>query len=167
MLWFERGWSGETLAPQLWRRASLVTVSTHDLPPAAAFLSGQQVTDRLELGLLTRSEDEERAEAERTVSDWIGALVREGLLPAGERPSADAFTAALYGYLARTPALLIGVNLAEAAGETRSQNMPGTSGGEYPNWKLPLCGPDGSPVLPEDLATSGRVHAVARAAAGR
>ncbi|HEY0936980.1 MAG TPA: 4-alpha-glucanotransferase [Trebonia sp.] len=172
MLWFERGWSGEPLAPQWWRRNSLVTVSTHDLPPAAAFLSGAQVTDRLELGLLTRSEPEERAEAERIVNDWIGALVTEGLLPpscSGDhatRPSADAFTVALYGYLARTPALLIGVNLAEAAGETRSQNMPGTSE-EYPNWKLPLCGPDGEPVLLEDLASSERVRAVARAAAGR
>ena len=170
MLWFERGWSGEPLAPQWWRRGSLVTVSTHDLPPAAAFLSGSQVTDRLRLGLLTRSEAEERAEAERTVNDWIGALVGEGLLAAGERPTADAFTTALYGYLARTPALLIGVNLAEAVGEVRSQNMPGTSQ-EYPNWKLPLCGPDGQPVLLEDLVEGGTrarelAGAVARAAAG-
>jgi 4-alpha-glucanotransferase len=165
MLWFERGWSGEPLAPQWWRRGSLVTVSTHDLPPAAAFLSGKQVTDRLALGLLTRPEDEERAEADRMVSDWIEALAAHGLLPPGERPSADAFTAALYGYLARTPAQLIGVNLAEAAGETRSQNMPGTRD-EYPNWRLPLCGPDGEPVLLEDLAASDRVRAVARAAAG-
>jgi 4-alpha-glucanotransferase len=165
MLWFERGWSNEPLAPQWWRKNSLVTVSTHDLPPAAAFLSGSQVTDRLALGLLTRSEAEERAEAERTVEDWIGALVGAGLLARGRRPSADAFTAALYGYLAKTPALLIGVNLAEAAGETRSQNMPGTDR-EYPNWKLPLCGPDGSPVLLEDLSSSDRVRAVARAASG-
>ena len=63
------------------------------------------------------------------------------------RPTADEFTVALYGYLAKTPALLIGVNLAEAAGETRSQNMPGTCD-EYPNWKLPLCGPDGEPGPP-------------------
>jgi 4-alpha-glucanotransferase len=42
--------------------------------------------------------------------------------------------------------------------------MPGTCD-EYPNWKLPLCGPDGQPVLLEDLATSDRVRAVARAAA--
>jgi 4-alpha-glucanotransferase len=164
MLWFERGWSGEPLAPQWWRANSLVTVSTHDLPPAAAFLSGKQVTDRLELGLLTRSEAEERAESDRTVNEWIGALVHEGLLLPGTRPSADEFTVALYGYLAKTPAKLIGVNLAEAAGETRSQNMPGTCD-EYPNWKLPLCGPDGEPVLLEDLAASERVRAVARAAA--
>jgi 4-alpha-glucanotransferase len=165
MLWFERGWSGEPLAPQWWRANSLVTVSTHDLPPAAAFLSGSQVTDRLNLGLLTRSEAEERAEADRTVNDWIDACVSQGLLPTGRRPTADEFTVALYGYLAKTPARLIGVNLAEAAGETRSQNMPGTCD-EYPNWRLPLCGPDGEPVLLEDLATSDRVRAVARAASG-
>ena len=162
MLWFERGWSNEPLAPRWWRRNSLVTVSTHDLPPAGAFLSGSQVTDRLNLGLLTRSEAEERAEADRTVNGWIGALVTEGLLPPGERPTTDAFTVALYGYLAKTPARLIGINLAEAAGETRSQNMPGTCD-EYPNWKLPLCGPDGEPVMLEDLPTNPRVRNVARA----
>jgi 4-alpha-glucanotransferase len=166
MLWFERGWSNEPLAPQWWRRNALATVSTHDLPPAAAFLSGSQVTDRLALDLLVRPEAEERAEAAQIVDDWIGALVDQGLLPGGRRPSADEFTAALYGYLALTPALLIGVNLAEAAGEIRSQNMPGTST-EYPNWKLPLCGPSGEPVLIEELASSERVRQVARAAAGR
>jgi 4-alpha-glucanotransferase len=165
MLWFERGWSNEPLAPQWWRENSLATVSTHDLPPAAAFLSGSQVTDRLNLGLLTRSEAEERSEAERTVNDWIEACVGQGLLPPDRRPTPDEFTVALYRYLSLTPAKLIGVNLAEAAGETRSQNMPGTCD-EYPNWKLPLCGPDHEPVLLEDLAVSDRVRAVARAASG-
>ena len=165
MLWFERGLSNEPLAPQWWRKNSLATVSTHDLPPAAAFLSGSQVTDRLTLGLLTRSEKEERAEAARTVDDWIGALVQQGLLPLGRRPDPEDFTVALYAYLARTPALLIGVNLAEAAGETRSQNMPGTST-EYPNWRLPLCGPDAEPILLEDLAANERVRRVAAAVSG-
>jgi 4-alpha-glucanotransferase len=166
MLWFERGWSNEPLAPQWWRRNALATVSTHDLPPAAAFLSGSQVTDRLALDLLVRPEAEERAEAAQVVDDWIAALVDQGLLAGGGRPSADEFTAALYGYLALTPALMIGVNLAEAAGEIRSQNMPGTST-EYPNWKLPLCGPGGEPVLLEELASSERVRRVAGAASGR
>ncbi len=163
MLWFERGWSNEPLAPQWWRRNALATVSTHDLPPAGAFLSGSQVTDRLALDLLVRPEAEERAEAAQLVDDWIEALVGQGLLASGPvRPSADEFTAALYGYLALTPALMIGVNLAEAAGEVRSQNMPGTST-EYPNWKLPLCGPGGEPVLLEDLASDARVRRVAEA----
>jgi 4-alpha-glucanotransferase len=155
MLWFERGLSNEPLAPQWWRRNALVTVSTHDMPPAAAFLTGEQVTERARLGLLTRSLEDERAEAEHLVSDWLGALAAQGLLSGAEvdahgRPGPAEFTAALYGYLARTPALLIGVSLAEAVGERRSQNMPGTTD-EYPNWRIPLCGADGTPILVEDL----------------
>ena len=142
MLWFERGWSNEPLAPQWWRKNSLVTVSTHDLPPAAAFLSGSQVSDRLALGLLTRSEAEERAEADRTVNDWIGACVGQGLLPAGRAPPPTS-SPRPFTVTSQTPAMLIGVNLAEAAGETRSQNMPGTCD-EYPNWKLPSAAPAAS-----------------------
>ena len=163
VLWFERGWAGEPLAPQWWRRNCLATVSTHDMPPAAAFLTGQQVGERLALGLLTRSEAEERAEAAQAVGDWLRALVGEGLLP-DTNPGPDAFTVALYGYLAKTPALMIGVSLAEAVGERRSQNMPGTTT-EYPNWRLPLCGPDGEPVLLEDIPAIPLVGAVAGAVA--
>jgi 4-alpha-glucanotransferase len=123
------------------------------------------VADRARLGLLTRSEADERAHADKSVAAWISALVREGLLEPGARPSAEEFTAALYGYLAKTPSLLIGVSLAEAAGERRSQNMPGTTT-EYPNWCLPLCGPDGRPVPLEDLPARDGVRAVARAASG-
>ena len=163
VLWFERGWAGEPLAPQWWRRNCLATVSTHDMPPAAAFLTGQQVTERLALGLLTRPEAEERAEAAKALDDWLRALVGEGLLPSRD-PDPDAFTVALYGYLAKTPALMIGVSLAEAVGERRSQNMPGTTT-EYPNWRLPLCGPGGEPVLLEDLPSIPLVRAVAGAVA--
>jgi 4-alpha-glucanotransferase len=165
MLWFERAWDGKPLAPSFWRHGCLATVSTHDMAPAAAFLTGSQVTDRARLGQLTRPESQERAESEAAVDAWIAALISQGLLPPDGRPDPDAFTAALYGYLARTPALLIGVSLAEAAGERRAQNMPGTVT-EYPNWLLPLCGPEGDPVLLEDLPSSPRVHAVVRAAAG-
>jgi 4-alpha-glucanotransferase len=162
MLWFERGHDGAPLPPHAWRRNCLATVSTHDMPPAAAFLTGEQVTERARLGLLTRPEDTERADAAKAVDAWLAALVREGLLPPGQRPDATAFTAALYGYLARTPALLIGVSLAEAAGERRSQNMPGTTT-EYPNWRIPLCDGDGAPVLLEDLPAHPGVRAVAEA----
>ena len=61
------------------------------------------------------------------------ALAREGLLRTAA-PSPEEFTVALYGFLTRTPAMLIGVSLADAAGERRPQNMPGTVD-EYPNWR--------------------------------
>jgi len=93
-------------------------------------------------------------------------LVREGLLPRhAERPSPEEFTVALYGYLTRTPAALIGVSLADAAGERRPQNMPGTVN-EYPNWRIPLADADGQSLLLEDLPGHAGVRAVAEAVAG-
>jgi 4-alpha-glucanotransferase len=166
MLWFERDHDGAPLPPRAWRRNCLATVSTHDMPPAAAFLTGEHVTERARFGLLARPEDTERADAAKATEAWLAALVREGLLPPGERPDAATFTAALYGYVAMTPALLVGVSLAEAAGERRSQNMPGTTD-EYPNWRVPLCDGDGSPVLLEDLPAHPGVRAVAEAVCGR
>jgi 4-alpha-glucanotransferase len=164
LLWFESGPDGAPLPPSQWRPNSFATVATHDLPPAAAFLSGEQVSERARLGLLSRPIAAERADANKLVSAWLAALTREGLLQAGAAPDPVAFTAALYAYLAKTPALLISVSLAEAAGELRAQNMPGTTT-EYPNWCVPLCGPDGAPVLLEDLAGSEAVRAVISAVA--
>ena len=164
MLWFERRADGTPRRPGGWRRGCLATVGTHDMPPAAAFLTGEQVTIRAKLGLLTQPEAEERAAAHAEMARWLAMLAREDLLPRRDRPSPEEFTAALYGYLTRTPAVLIGVSLAEAAGERRPQNMPGTVD-EYPNWRIPLADADGQPVLLDDLPANAEVRAVAEAVA--
>jgi 4-alpha-glucanotransferase len=164
MLWFERRADGSPRRPGGWRRGCLATVGTHDMPPAAAFLAGEQVTIRSELGLLTRSEAEERAAARTELAGWLAMLASQGLLPRADRPPAAEFTAALYAYLTRTPAVLIGVSLADAAGERRPQNMPGTVD-EYPNWRIPLGDGDGKPLLLEDLPGHDGVRAVATAVA--
>jgi 4-alpha-glucanotransferase len=165
MLWFERRADGTPRRPGGWRRGCLATVGTHDMPPAAAFLTGDQVTIRAELGLLTQPEAQERAAAQVDARRWLTMLRREGLLDGATRPSAEEFTTALYAYLTRTPAVLIGVSLADAAGERRPQNMPGTVD-EYPNWRIPLTGSDGKPVLLEDLPDQAGVRAAAAAVAG-
>jgi 4-alpha-glucanotransferase len=36
------------------------------------------------------------------------------------------------------------------------QNQPGTID-EYPNWRMPLTGPDGRPVMLEDIFTDSRM----------
>ncbi len=164
MLWFERRADGTPRRPGGWRRGCLATVGTHDMPPAAAFLTGEEVTIRAKLGLLTQPEAEERAVAHAEVAWWLATLARDGLLRRS-RPSPEEFTVALYGYLTRTPAVLIGVSLAEAAGERRPQNMPGTVD-EYPNWRIPLADADGQPVLLDDLPANAGVRAVAAAVAG-
>jgi 4-alpha-glucanotransferase len=68
-------------------------------------------------------------------------------------------TVALHAFLARTRARLIGVSLADAVGERRTQNQPGTAD-EYPNWRLPLADGAGVPVLLEALPSNERVRAV-------
>ncbi|HYZ53768.1 MAG TPA: 4-alpha-glucanotransferase [Streptosporangiaceae bacterium] len=162
MLWFERRDDGTPRPPGEWRRGSLATVGTHDMPPAAAFLTGEHVALRAELGVLARPEDAERADAQAAMSAWRGALAREGLLPPGRPPALADQVAALYAYLARTPSVLIGVSLPDAVGQRRPQNIPGTTD-EYPNWRIPLADGEGAPVLLEDLAAHPGVRAIARA----
>ena len=164
MLWFAREPDGTPLAPQHWRREVMVTVGTHDVPPAAAFLTGEQVTVRARLGLLTEPEQAERHNAQQLLSHWRNALVGEGLIADGPLPGPEEFTVALYAYLARTEARLVAVALAAAAGDRRPQNLPGTSD-EYPNWRVPLCDGEGRAVLLEDLPGLPLVRAVAGAAA--
>jgi 4-alpha-glucanotransferase len=162
MLWFEREPGGRPLPPGQWRRNCLATVGTHDMPPAAAFVSGEHVELRARLGLLAQSLDTERAASRAAVAAWQDALTREGLLPPGTRPDPAALTVALYGYLARTPSALIGVSLADAVGDRRQQNLPGTTT-EYPNWRVPLCDAEGRPVLLDDLPDHPGVRAVVKA----
>jgi 4-alpha-glucanotransferase len=166
MLWFERRDDGTPRPPGEWSRGSLATVGTHDMPPAAAFLTGEHVALRAELGVLARSEDAERADARVALSAWRDALGREGLLPPGERPALADQVTALYAYLACTPSVLIGVSLADAVGQRRPQNIPGTMD-EYPNWRIPLADGEGRPVLLEDLAAHPGVRAIARAVSSR
>ncbi len=66
-------------------------------------------------------------------------LLREG---AGEVEIVEA----LHQYLARTPSRLLAISLADAVGDRRAQNQPGTDQ-EYPNWRVPLTDADGTAVL--------------------
>jgi 4-alpha-glucanotransferase len=159
MLWFERDAAGLPLPPGQWRTGCLATVGTHDLPPATAFLTGEEVTIRADLGLLARPEAEERAAAATDLDRFLALLTSEGLLAGHGTPTPADFTVALYAHLARTPAVLIGVSLAEAVGERRPQNIPGTTD-QYPNWRIPLADGTGRPVLLEDLPANAGVRAV-------
>jgi 4-alpha-glucanotransferase len=159
MLWFERDAQGGPQPPERWRPSCLATVATHDLPPIAGYLAGDHISLRERLGLLTRPAADEWADHRRQLAAWADLLVALGLTDqpdlAGHVP---ATTVALHGFLARTPARLIGISLADAVGERRTQNQPGTVD-EYPNWRVPLADDEGRPVLIDDLPASPRVRA--------
>ena len=163
MAWFAREPDGSPLRPPHWRRDIMATVGTHDVPTISGFASGDHVTVRAQLGIIEDPEAERKA-SELILSAWRDVLAAENLLPPSGRPTADQFTVALYGFLARTPAMLIGVSLADAVGDRRTQNVPGTSD-EYPNWRIPLCDSEGKAVLLENLPNIALVRSVAGAAA--
>jgi len=165
MAWFARRRDGAPLPPNRWRRWCMATVGTHDVPPIAGFLAGDQVTIRSGLGLL-RDPERERDSLRQALSRWADVLAAAGLLPPGEEASTEQMTIAMYGFLTQTPSVLIGVALADAVGDRRTQNIPGTTD-EYPNWRIPLCNGEGEAVLLEDLPAVPLVESVVRAASGR
>ena len=161
ILWFERDWDADRpLRPEEWRELVLATVTTHDLPPTAGYLGGEHIRIRAELGLLERPVEEEREHDAAELRSWRALLGELGLLAPGADESAEV--EALHRYLARTPARLLGVQLADAVGDRRAINQPGTSD-EYPNWRLPLADASGRPVLLDDLVSARRVRTLAAA----
>src|SRR5262249_46268992 len=100
------------------------------------------------------------------LSAWQDALAGQGLIQPGTPLGPAEFTRALYGYLARTPAVLIGVSLTDAVGDRRPQNLPGTTD-QYPNWRIPLCDGQGRAVLLEDLGKRPGVRELARTVSQR
>ncbi|GHH33034.1 4-alpha-glucanotransferase [Streptomyces candidus] len=159
VLWFERDWAGtgRPLAPGDWREGCVATATTHDLPSTAARLTGDHVALRHRLGLLTRPLAQERAEDAAEVTDWLTYLTRLGLLPEGAGAGEEAQIHAVYRFLLRTPARMVGVWLPDAVGDRRPQNLPGTWD-QYPNWRLPVADAEGRPVTLEELAASPRLH---------
>ncbi|MBG6179362.1 4-alpha-glucanotransferase [Arthrobacter sp. CAN_A1] len=173
ILWFEHD-DGGPKRPESYRQACLTSVTTHDLPPSAGYLAGEHVDLRESLGLLNRPAEEERA-ADTAGQESVLSLVRSvtGSTVAGTPDSAEAATTAetadsvettveaLHEFIVRTPSVLLGVALTDAVGERRTQNQPGTKD-EYPNWRIPLAGPDGQAVLIGDLQGNERFAALTR-----
>jgi 4-alpha-glucanotransferase len=154
ILWFEvDSYHRGPLAAEHWRELCLSSVTTHDLPPTPGYLDGEHVRIRGELGLLTRPAEDEMADDRAWQEAWFAELRRAGLL-GGEADEQDV-TLALYRYLGRTRSRLLALALTDAVGEHRTQNQPGTTD-EYPNWRVPLAGPGGVPMLLEDVVTDRR-----------
>jgi 4-alpha-glucanotransferase len=162
ILWFEldRDRGGGPLEAQRWREYCLSSVTTHDLPPTAGYLAGEHVRLRQELGLLTRPVAEELADDRAEQAAWLDELRRVGLL--GEDPDVEQIVLALYRYLGRTPSKLLALSLADAVGDLRTQNQPGTTD-EYPNWRVPLSSPDGHRLVLEDVFGDRRAARLAEA----
>jgi 4-alpha-glucanotransferase len=163
ILWWERDGEGHPLPAERWREYCLASVTTHDLPPTAGYLTGEHVRLRDRLGLLTRPLAEEAAADEEERRTWLAEVASRGLLP--DDADIEQTVEALHRYLRLTPARLLCVALTDAVGDRRTQNQPGTTD-EYPNWRDPLSGPDEKPLLLEEVLGSPRAARLAATVRG-
>lgn len=173
ILWFEQDADGP-FVPDRYRQQCLTSVNTHDLPPTAGYLAGEHVTLRESLGLLRRPVEEEREEAAAEQKAVLALLREQGVLQDATDPldlqgqgpqeavlqqqEIQRIVEALYAFTVLTPSSLLGIALVDAVGETRTQNQPGTHE-QYPNWRIPLAGPDGAVVI-ENLDTNVRYRSL-------
>jgi 4-alpha-glucanotransferase len=111
---------------------SAASINTHDMPTFEAHWRGLDIDDRRALGLVSRRavelEKRRRGKLNRALA---GFLKRKGFLKTVE--PAGVLIACL-AWLAAGPAELVLVNLEDLWGETRPQNVPGTST-ERANWQ--------------------------------
>lgn len=157
--WFEANPDGSPLAPESYREYCMASVTTHDMPPTAGYLAKDHVELQSALGLLTEPREVEEAAADALFARWEQVLRERGLLHDGEDP-VEEFVLAMHRFLLRTPSRVLCAALTDAVGDRRMQNQPGTVD-EYPNWRVPLSGPDGRPLLLEDVYASQRAQRLA------
>jgi 4-alpha-glucanotransferase len=150
LAWFEEDPDGGRRRAADYPRLALAATTTHDLPTAAGFFTGSDLEHLRAIGV---AGGDEQADQEQQRASLLRLLEAEGLLAPGER-GVGAIVAALYGFLARTPAMLVAATLEDAVEARDRPNVPGTTD-QRPNWSLPL------PVLLDDLAADPRVRRLA------
>ena len=146
LLYFEKTAAGEFLAPDAYPHRSLVAVTTHDLPTLNGYWQGRDLAVRDALNLYPSPElrarlFQARAEDRNRLQQ---ALAQQQLLPSGlelnpDFPAPMPYSAirAIHVYLARSPAVILSVQLEDVFGQAEQVNLPGTVD-EYPNWRRKL-----------------------------
>lgn len=114
-------------------RQAVASLNTHDTPTFTAFWEGHDIDLRLSLGhLLAKDEGQER-ESRRWLREHVTTFLRQrGLL--GATATTPEVYRAMIALLASSDAQLVLLNLDDLEGDTRPQNVPGTTH-EQPNWR--------------------------------
>ena len=126
---FQCAADGGFIAPQHYRKNTLVTFATHDLPTFAGWVSSHDLAVKRGLGLDPGETDHDRTAAKEALGR---AMAWRGL------PTVDWLSAVRF--LADTPSRLLLVSLEDVLGEVDQVNLPGTID-EHPNWRRRLTVP--------------------------
>jgi 4-alpha-glucanotransferase len=156
ILLFERDGDGAFLPPEAYPELALATTGTHDLPPLAGWLEGDDIGLHERLGLI----DGDTARQTRLAREAGVAKLRAALVATGDLrellPDTESLVLGAYRYLARSPARIVMVQIEDVLGERTPVNIPGTNR-QYPNWRRKL-----RDEL-ETIATDPRLDRFARA----
>ncbi len=110
----------------------MALVGTHDTPPFAGWLAGNDIAERVHYGLLAEHAApkvrEERSKATHRLAKKLDQSV--------EQPG--AFLAALLEWLGRSDSPLVVPWLEDLWLEDHGVNLPGTRSSERPNWQRPI-----------------------------
>jgi 4-alpha-glucanotransferase len=156
------GEEARRLRPEEYPEPALASVTTHDLPTAAGWWEDEELHTQERLGLLGagRTLRTELARKAEEREDLRALLHDSGILDDAAEDDPDVLAIALHSFLARTRSRLVAVQPADAVGDRRQPNLPGTRH-EYPNWKLPVAepAPEGHrPLLLEAFLEHPRVR---------
>jgi len=142
VMWFER--DGEAFLPAArWRRATLATTSTHDLPTVAGWWRGNDLRWRQRLDLLTADEtpaglNESRRRDRRRLAEVCGLdVVADDDGISGDALDIENVVDAALAFVASTPTPLALLPLEDILGLEEQPNLPGTLD-EHPNWRQRL-----------------------------
>ena len=147
VLYFERHGGTAFLPPSTYPEKSLACVSTHDLATLAGWWQSSDIKLRQETGTQNAEATErDLAERRRDRRALIIALADEELLPEEYARAATGedelpthlghdLAVAVHRFMARTPSMLLTVQLDDMVGATEQPNLPGTTD-QYPNWRV-------------------------------
>jgi len=113
---------------------SVASLNTHDMPTFVAHWRGDDLAERIKLGLLSPGDlKRERQHREKLKIAVIRFLKAEGFLKS-QKPSVREVLRAVLAWLRASRAETLLVNLEDLWLEERPQNVPGTTT-ERPNWR--------------------------------
>jgi 4-alpha-glucanotransferase len=140
---FARTRTGAFLPARAYPREALVSANTHDMVPLAGYWRGRDLELRERSGQFASAAavGEARRERERERTALVQHLRAAGTLTltaAATDLPAPVLAAAVHEFLAKTPAVLLGISVDDLVGEVEPVNVPGTGPEHHPNWSRRL-----------------------------
>jgi 4-alpha-glucanotransferase len=108
-------------------RRNVASVNTHDMPPFAAHWQGLDISQRIRLGLLRKTNLSIEQKRRRLANGALAKFLRaQHFLRKGDRVSSRTVLTDCLRFIAASDAQFVLINLEDLWSETNPQNIPGT-----------------------------------------